>query len=750
MLADRLTCHYHPRAAGTLVLDPAEAAPEPGLRPDPLVRVYDTGAGPAMAWMIYPRRELQPEPDHRKAAAALRIYRRREELLAGWLHQQKTRHVREANKRRAQERIAAEQERAWRRREEENRRQAAALQEQAERLRRAAVEQAEREQRLRLEAAETAAAANRHVDASGSPDRFQAYRFTEGIVNRPALFDPAASDGSDGVFYLFVPSLGKDAIRRVAGSAHPRGHPHCTPDPDVASLPKLLVSYREWRDDQLELRRIAGLIQDYHLAGESARSRFGAAVDDSVELFEISLNGDDCRLVLGWCDRLHNGIREQIVRILRDPESRRFLYQPVETRGRGRGRRPLAVAVLEQMLSARMAEHAVRILYERHDPALRAPGSTIIDMSIRQVSGERPFDKTFDLAYPKPVKARRHQAGRVLLDVKNTRADPQDPDGYNRLYAKRIRPALPDGSHVRIVGTVSKFDHCGSLVDRPFGGGRIRILGEATRAQIAALEERYSLPSLKLSLAYTAGDDGVLMPPWIFQAPDFFVAARRQAAARLRRAYRRHPRPEERAALPLPLSIASGIPVPAQQRRALTAAQDSFVNRLEAMPLRLRWSLPDLYLTILQEFVALLPGSREEQAAYDPEQYRDVLYLAGNQEAPLGLHDPLRSVSHLLASLGYLRRYGWDRLSEFKFLEFRHAGVLYAQKAERGLSWTLMFTHCGNVFECGGRRLVLGRESLCSHCRRLMCQRCHFCSRGCPYNGVAPHRRPRSDADERR
>lgn len=378
------------------------------------------------------------------------------------------------------------------------------------------------------------------------------------------------------------------------------------------------------------------------------------------------------------------------------------------------------------MLSARLAEKAVKQFYEKHDPALAASGRRLIDMSIRQVKNEQPFDPRYDLGYPEDGPGEASAApGR--LDVKNTQLDTNDPNGYSRHYVKKLR-VLNDGSTVRVVGAVSEIT---SLADVLAGRGRVRILGEVDASQIERLQREYGLTYLKLELIRD-GKPGQFFAPWIFRGRPFVVSSRVQALDALRTAHDAHPDPEAGEPVPIPIALAAGIPLHPVQHAALSAGQRALADMLLQRDCIARRSLPDLYLGLLRQFFMLVAGPEEARAGYDPAEYHELLFLDAARPEPLGMPDPLRSVSGLLESLARLLEHGWEKLSEFETFEFRGAGILYGCKAnDPDTRWTLMYTHCGQVGQCHGKRLVIGQERLCEHCHHLICRMCSFCTSGC-------------------
>lgn len=708
-----------------LVFDPAEAAPEPGLAPDPMVRLYDPGA-PLDPWTVREWRYIQLARDSRATQEALEKYSTREE--------RRQRALRSRRQKQERARRAAEYERQRLETVERQRLQQLELDE-----RRAAQAAQERERltehraREELKQSRLVEAHRRHRDAPSADDELEVFELgSVGPVRLriAALLDSGAKPAPDCITVFcpahpegpFIPLDARQWKQRTTLRGRRARH--------------LIARYRSWQAEERRIERLANLTREFESALDKARSVLRQPVENEIPLCDLPLTRNDLRLAMVWCRGDDRALYMDLLqRLQKHAWKISGLRQEFESIPSGDRRR--SMYLLTRMLSARLAEVAVREFYQQRDPALNANCRQIVDMSIRQVTGKKPFDHRYDLAYPDRTDAcsqppHTPQDPPRKIDVKNARVRPGNPE-YTRHYVKRLR-TLPDDTTVTIVGTVSEVGKLIHLLRRSPGDGHVRILGETDRAKVEELERRYQHAILKLSLT-RAGREGQFFPPWMFDAPPFTVAERARVLDRLKAAYSAcAEHSEAREEIPIPLAIAAGIPITDAQASRLSSCQRELVRELQGDDLR-RKSLPHLYLTVLREFFSLLSAPDQIRAEYHPDSYREILFFEGIEASPLGIPDPLKSVASLLSSLSHLLRYGWQSLLQFESFEFQQSGVLYGWKRDHPDDrWTLMFTHCGNRRECGGTHLVVGRESLCSSCRHLICRTCNYCQDGCGDN----------------
>lgn len=715
-LPDRITCFYSDRIAGTLVFDPAEANPA-GAPAGPYVRLYDTGPLQLSPWVELAWNSLDPVTSEPVIAIALDLYARRkereEEARLRRARLQRRRFLEARNAQAAEEKEARDAARAV-----EAARRAAAEAEEAARARAA---DADARARLHL-------AAERHRDSESDDAVLQVFELDGDATPKrrsAILYDPQGHPGGDDSV-VFTP-FGEAPLTMLKGARHPSEHRGARLVRSKSQRRKIISRYRAWQAGEIEAKRRQALREAFHAALSAARTALQKPLEDSLPLDRVPLMRSDILLALNWCRdenaALHDLLRERLGRCA---WQRFALEDEVRQSYRKDEEWPADLTLFKKMLSARLAEKAVKQFYEKHDPALAASGRRLIDMSIRQVKNGQPFDPRYDLGYPEDVD-RETSAAPKRLDVKNTQLDPKDPNGYSRHYVKKLR-VLNDGSTVRIVGAVSEIT---TLADVLAGHGRVRILGEVDAARIEGLQREYGLTYLKLELTRD-GKPGQFFAPWIFGGLPFVVSSRIQSLDALRTAYDAHPDPETAEPVPIPIALAAGIPLHPVQRTALSAGQRALSDMLLRPNFVSRRSLPDLYLTLLRQFFVLVAGPPEARAGYDPAEYHELLFLDAARPEPLGMPDPLRSVAGLLESLSRLLEHGWEKLAEFESFEFRGAGILYGCKAnDPDTRWTLMYTHCGQVGRCRGKRLVIGQERLCERCHHLICRMCSFCTSGC-------------------
>ena len=149
--------------------------------------------------------------------------------------------------------------------------------------------------------------------------------------------------------------------------------------------------------------------------------------------------------------------------------------------------------------------------------------------------------------------------------------------------------------------------------------------------------------------------------------------------------------------------------------------------------------LARLFLLLLSDFLSKLQESHVE--TYEPIAYPRLLFEDGGpsesrrRRRPLGIEDPLGTIRTLCESLQQL----WNNrehleLSRFKQYRLSGGGILQGREV-RGRPWETVLSYCGGRVEgkgrCGYAPLILGIESQCPVCRKLVCQHCGYCSESC-------------------
>lgn len=126
---------------------------------------------------------------------------------------------------------------------------------------------------------------------------------------------------------------------------------------------------------------------------------------------------------------------------------------------------------------------------------------------------------------------------------------------------------------------------------------------------------------------------------------------------------------------------------------------------------------------------------------------------------PLGAIDSLNLVASLVKTLTSL----WDirsntALKGYSSFRFGGLGLLQARR-NKDLEWTTILAYCGGTEylkgrngridlsnegrptsrgKCGHMPLIIGIQKTCSHCRKLLCDKCGFCTVACREQGFKP------------
>jgi hypothetical protein len=223
----------------------------------------------------------------------------------------------------------------------------------------------------------------------------------------------------------------------------------------------------------------------------------------------------------------------------------------------------------------------------------------------------------------------------------------------------------------------------------------------------------------------------------MYDYPPRFYGIRDQALGRVRRAVEAYPELVDRVEGNLwPVFLAAGvIPADAPVVAARGEPWSGFVRDLIGNLAQHGLSLPVVYLSVLRHFLETVTAFPERVRAggFDPEGYRDILFVRGVFDHPLGLYDPLRTVSALIDSLCVLVHNDLRRLLSYRVFKFRQSGQLSARRSPRHREVTVMAPYCGGL-RCGREELVLGDHTRpCGACGFLICpsETCGHCGYKC-------------------
>lgn len=697
-------------AGPILVWDASEVPPRPVLPGNLYLWLYAAAQGKDAKWCWYPRAQVTPVAEGDATRRALKCYEARP---GGPIARERAREaeaLREQRDREARERREALDREALRRKEE-NARSAALLEE----------------------------ARVRYRDVEVTPGALTPLEVLIGWAWLPALFCPSAQPPAGLGLVVFAPYQSEAPLLRLDGGAV-EGHPRLRELRKRSARERVMEAFRAWQqseraehEEQLREADRQRRRAEYRDAVAAARAALKDFEPLKVSSLELDLTADDVDLAITWCDG--------------DPVAQSELQREFQAAGRSPTQLGASLSVqpgdsvpshhwrLAQMLSARLAEKAVRSFYESHDPLLRAtPGSAgrrITDMSIRQVCRDHgPFDREYDLVYPDPGDGSPPRK----IDVKNARRDRRDPQGYRRHSVRKLRDAL-DGSAVTIVGTYVDTVRPHELL-AAWGGPDFEILGETDRARVTNLEAEFRLDSLRFQL-WQPEKPGCYLPPWMFEAPGFVQAPTTHMLRRLRDSHAACAEPPQLGPEELApaLAIAAGLDLSPEAWPRFSLRERELIGELLQDAQSERLSLPRLYVRLLRHFFRQHQPGTAVSIDFDAKRLRGLLYVDEAFRRPLGLLDPLQTVWNLVDSLSQFAARGAQELAAYESFEFYAAGVLKGRRPGEGApTWMLMFTHCGRR-DCSRTRLILGEDTPCLKCKKLVCRACHFCSETCEDNG---------------
>ncbi|CAN5380472.1 hypothetical protein BH10PSE3_BH10PSE3_07620 [soil metagenome] len=315
-----------------------------------------------------------------------------------------------------------------------------------------------------------------------------------------------------------------------------------------------------------------------------------------------------------------------------------------------------------------------------------------------------------------------------------------------------------EGADVRVAAILSPYLNINYINDPNSIPFKLRLsqndivyLGETSRDNIAGLTSTFTSEYLEVVRRHER-----TFPHWAFGYPDYWY---RELLADINQVTNgcEWPSGEEWGYLldsaemlsAVPAFCVMGRPLPSAISAQLAEWQVQFYSKLQAS-IGSPPSLPAIFFAILTDFLAAL---REDRSDFSPQGYLPLLY-AGNQCIhPLGAIDPLRLIQNLVKTLTTL----WDHraksdLERFSSFRFGGLGILQGRQLDRS-EWSTIVAYCGGtVYEtdergmvivtpegqpqstkgkCGHTPIVIGMNQSCPSCRKLICDKCSFCSAPC-------------------
>lgn len=396
-------------------------------------------------------------------------------------------------------------------------------------------------------------------------------------------------------------------------------------------------------------------------------------------------------------------------------------------------------AVLAKMLSARLAEKAAAQFYE-------GLGFQVEDTSIGQLDGVEEDWKTHDLVV----------GSNNAIDVKNARRPVNGKDFYVEHTVPRFKLDRR-GGHVRIAGILSPYLRLEFIRDPHKAGFSIDpivFLGETSQTEIDRLAALFNSPSFEVGRSHERA-----IPNWLFGYPFEFSRAFLNEIKRFTDEFEWPPEcyweylfdSSDRVRVIQSLCL-SGKPFPSVLMSGFAGWGAEFYTRLQGLLLD-HPTVQVIFLAVLTDFVDRLQRS---DSGFSPEGYETLLFYRKSGLAyshPMGAIDPLGITRTLIRTLSILwSGRGRTNIARFKNFRLVGLGILQGREFEKQ-GWTTLVAYCGGTvygtdkdgkvivsddgrpeFEkgkCGNSPLILGRNDSCASCRKLVCEKCGFCSLPC-------------------
>ncbi|BAY49595.1 hypothetical protein SAMD00079811_72240 [Scytonema sp. HK-05] len=376
---------------------------------------------------------------------------------------------------------------------------------------------------------------------------------------------------------------------------------------------------------------------------------------------------------------------------------------------------------LARMLSARAAEKFAITVYQFFNYQVE-------DVSLQQIFSNNRDWRNYDLLLNNSIS----------VDVKNSRTSVSKKNRYSEFCIPNFKRDRSN-EEVIIAGVFSPYLQQ-EYIEYPeranFHIPKLIFMGEMRKSELDILEKHFAKYFYSIQIPRNSSEK--YLPPWLFDYPvKTFYAQQEKAISDLRElALSKFPELEDIQLLnlnPFPLCLAAKVSLPEQWITSLTDWEQRFILTLQQIPTK-KITLPYLFLTILSHFIDML---RLDDNSFHPSKYSKLLYCTDSQSHPLGIYDPLDTISELCETLSILweNRYQ-SRINEFKIFKFNGSGLLEG-KRNINEQLTTIIAYCGGYIEkkgkCGFTPLVLGKHDSCPNCGKLRCPHCDYCTKHCQH-----------------
>ncbi|NUM46351.1 MAG: hypothetical protein HUU38_16740 [Anaerolineales bacterium] len=393
---------------------------------------------------------------------------------------------------------------------------------------------------------------------------------------------------------------------------------------------------------------------------------------------------------------------------------------------------------LAQMLSARAAEKAVIEFFQSKVKSCK-------DISITQL-----VDNTYQPEYKKYDLL----VDGIPYDVKNARRAKDNREQYVQHVVPKFKENS-SGQKVQIIGTLSEYLWAEFVWNHEEASKEtdIYVLGEIGKVNLEKVGFYFNKSGL-LEIEFGKIDlhiEQSLLPPWIFEFPDFVYTKRRSTLLNISQidlpsydqwVIAKDLVPEFRTKNVFPLLLAMGIDLTKVWPEAnWVQCQIDFLQELYLAIQSLGAKRPVIYLSILRHFL-LMVRNWHTAGDYHPKMYREFVFpqIAKGQflnENPLFLVDPLKIIDALITTLSILWDEAIEEIKQYKIFRLQGLNILQGKRPNTSAYETILAYCGGNLYDkhghldgkCGVNPLHLkNAHGHCPHCHRLICPICGFCS----------------------
>ncbi|MCC6160201.1 MAG: hypothetical protein IT350_19270 [Deltaproteobacteria bacterium] len=400
--------------------------------------------------------------------------------------------------------------------------------------------------------------------------------------------------------------------------------------------------------------------------------------------------------------------------------------------------------ILNQMRSARQAEKFMINFY-------RSLGYRVEDISVTQVQSRTSSWKTHDILLMPGDKFERFDSIE-MVDVKNSRSAANRRDIYTRHCLSKKKGAIGYSERVKIAGVFSPYIKDYENIDE-VSGEKLYYIGETSLLEITRMQREFQQGNeSQLEIVSCDNDRSIYIPPWLFDNSKRLRKIERYAEnEKASRDKMKNIQLRDGGDLVWAISLMRHdelVDSKAGESRSFEAETYSHLF----IRLKKEITIGRIYFSILSHFVANM--CKFSDAKFSPAQYRKYVFIPKKVNyrscdvqkpgdwhigVPLGVCEPLdlNIIDTLIDSLEKIWR-NRDKYNLLSCKKFRLSGEGYLSAERDGRRITLL-AHCGgrdykkNRAVCGKYPLVIGKNSLCELCGKLICNEkgCQYCSSKC-------------------